>query len=210
MVRIEKIQEYMQPYVVYRIKEKIREVENIHEESLVLAVRALLRQALDEQTVKPGWQPAYLGLLHLLTGMVTGSHEYNLLLADSQMYLDRGRITGCWCPPFLYQDNMEEENARNFLQKKFVRLNDYEISCAVGQVFYEYRKLIGVYWKKQLSKIVELEEFKRLTTEKPFLFLFGDFMGKVHICSTYIKGDLDYGRERDFWKQFYYAKCISF
>lgn len=71
---------------------------------------------------------------------------------------------------------------------EFVRLNDYKISCAVGQVFYEYRKLSGVYWKDQVTKIVELEEFKSLATEKRFLF-FWRFYGRGTYMFRICKGD---------------------
>lgn len=185
MDRTEKIREYLKPYIVDHIHEKIEEAVHMQDSGLLLSATALLHNALEQQEQHPQWKPSYIGLFHLMASLITESHEYELTIAGQQMYLDEFRITNCWRPSFLYQDEAEEKCVKKELEKQFIRLNSYEISYAKRFVFYEYRHLIGVYWKDHLDEIIKLEEFKTLKKATPFQFLFGDYMGETHAILNY-------------------------
>lgn len=181
MDRIEKIRKYLTPYIVGRVREKIGEASKIQGDDLIPAVRSLLRCALDRQEKQPQWKPSQMGLFHLMSSLLTESYEYELLLADQQLYLDGFQVTGFWNPEFLYRNEQEETYVQKELNRRFIRLNSYEISYAKRFVFYEYRSIAGVYFKERLDEITGLEEFQLLKKEKPFQFLHGDYMGDMHI-----------------------------
>lgn len=185
MDRTGKIREYLKPYIVDRVHEKIEEAAHMRESCLFSSVTDLLRNALKQQEKYPQWEPSYMGLFHLMTSLITENHKYELTIANQQMYLDEFRVIGCWQPDFLYQDEVEEKCVRKELEKQFIRLNSYEVFYAKRSVFYEYRYIIGVYWKEHLDEIIKLEEFKTLKKATPFIFLFGDYMGEIHTILNY-------------------------
>lgn len=180
MDRMKEIRESLKPYIVNWAREKIEEAASNPEDSLTSAVMSVLKYALKRQRSVPLWKPAYLGLFHLMSSLITESYGYELMVADQQIYLDDSMVTGIWKPDFLHQNEEEEKLIKKVLEKQFVRLNSYEVSYAKRLVFYEYRSITGVYWKEHLDKITGLEEFKCLNKDKPFRFLFGDYMGEVH------------------------------
>lgn len=185
MDRTEKIREYLKPYIVDCVREKIEEAIHMRENSLLPTTAILLQNALEKQEKQPQWKPSYMGLFHLMTSLITESHEYELIIADQQMYLDEFQVISYWHPEFLYQDVQTEKNVRKELEKQFVRLNNYELSYAKRFIFYEYRNVAGVYWKEHLDEIIKLKEFKNLKKTNPFLFLFGDYMGETHTTLNY-------------------------
>ena len=185
MDRTEKMREYLKPYIVERVYEKIEEAVHMRENCLLPPVTALLHNALERQEKQPQWRPSYVGLFHLMTSLITESHEYELTIADQQMYLDEYRVIDYWKPEFLYNDEQEERGVRKELEKQFIRLNGYEASYAKRFIFYEYRSIAGVYWKEYLDEIIRLKEFKNLRKASPFRFLFGDYMGETHAVLNY-------------------------
>lgn len=190
MNRIESMKAYLAPYLVEQIYIKIRELRQVPYDNLVSATESLLIKALSKQEEQPEWKPSYMGMFHLMTGLVTGSHEFEIIMADSQLYLDESQVAGFWKPDGFYNDQQEEQYLKEKLQKKFVRINHYEILTMKHWFFYECRNLIEVYWKTGLDRIVTLDKFKGLQINAPFLFLFGDYMGEVHISLKYQKEDI--------------------
>ena len=188
MDRTEQIREYLKPYIVNRVHEKIEEAVHMKESHLQPSVADLFSGALERQEEQPQWKASYMGMLHLSTSLITESYEYELFIADKQMYLDAHQVIRFWKPEFLYQDAQEEENVRKELAKRFVRLTSYEVSYAKRFLFYEYRNIAGVYWKENLDKIIKQEGFINLKKTDPFLILFGDYMGKIHTVLSYREG----------------------
>lgn len=125
MSRLEMIKEYLIPYIVERIQEKIEAADRIQKDSLIPSVAALMHRALVRQEKQPQWKPSYIGLFHLMASLITESYEYELMIADRQMYLDEYQVIGHWCPHFFYQDVREEEYVKKYLEnnlylKKFL------------------------------------------------------------------------------------------
>ena len=165
MDRLEQIRDYLQPYLVGRMFEKTEAAGMQKDRDRLLPQAAdLLLAALKRQEAQPQWQPSYMSLFHLMTGLLTGSHEYELAVSDQQLYLDELRVARFWSPDFL---------------------NHYEISDAERFVFYSCRSIAGVYWKERLGEITALREFKSLKKARPFRFLFGDYMGEMHTVWEY-------------------------
>lgn len=185
MDRIETIREYLKPYIVERVREKIKTTNSTPKNYLISSVADLIREAIEREEMQTQWKPSYMGLFHLMSSLITESYKFELIIADKQMYLDENQVISHWCPSFLYQDVQEEEYIRNKLQKQFVRLNSYEISYAKRFIFYEYRNIAGVYWRECLDEIIKLEEFRKMKKDIPFLFLFGDYMGEIHKVLDY-------------------------
>lgn len=188
MDRTEQIREYLKPYIVKRVQRKIEETIQMKVSHLQSSVADLLGGALKRQEEQPQWKPSYMGMLHLSTSLLTESYEYELFIADKQMYLDESQVIRYWKPEFLYQDAQEEDGVRKELTKRFVRLTSYEVSYAKRFLFYEYRNIAGVYWKENLDKIIKLEGFINLKKTDQFLILFGDYMGKIHTVLSYGEG----------------------
>lgn len=185
MDRIETIREYLSPYIVSRIHKKIEEAGRMRGDCLISFAAAAIHDALQREEQQPQWKPSYMGLFHLMTSLITGSHEYELIIADKRMHLDESQVVSYWRPEFLYQDKQEEEYIRKELGKHFVRLSSYEITYAKRFVFYEYRNIMGVYWKEHLAGIMKLEGFVEMRKDTPFRFLFGDYMGETHAVLDY-------------------------
>lgn len=185
MERTEKIREYLKPYLVERVHQKVEETVHIRQSCMLPSVTVFLQEALEQQEKQPQWKPSYMGLFHLMTSLITESHDYEFIIADQQMYLDDFRVISYWRPDFLYQGEMEEVSVKRELEKRFIRLNSYEVTYAKRFVLYEYRNILGVYWKEHLDEIIKQEEFKKLKKVNPFLFLFGDYMGKTHTILNY-------------------------
>lgn len=186
MDRLEQIQDYLQPYLVGRMFEKTEAAGMQKDRDRLLPQAAdLLLAALKRQEAQPQWQPSYMSLFHLMTGLLTGSHEYELAVSDQQLYLDELRVARFWSPDFLYSDRQGKQNVGSALKEQFVRLNHYEISYAERFVFYSCRSIAGVYWKERLGEITALREFKSLKKARPFRFLFGDYMGEMHTVWEY-------------------------
>lgn len=183
MDRTETIREYLKPYILKRIHEKTKTAEGVKNDSLIAAVTAALSDAVEMRSMQPAWKPVYMGLFHLMTSLVTESYEYELMITDEQLYLDEFQIVKTWCPDFLYHNVQEEKDIKKELGARFVRLNSYEIAYAKKHLFYEYRSIMEVYWKKQISEIIKLEEFQKLKPDIPVRFLFGDYMGEIHMIS---------------------------
>lgn len=172
---------YLRPYLVNRIQMKIAECKMIEEETLLSKMKTMLQNALVRQSENTEWKPAYMGVFHLLTSLLTEEHEFEIIIADNQLYLDELKIVGEWTPSFIYKNEQELELLKRQLQHKFSRLNDYEVDYIKRWVFYEYRNLIGIYWKNRIGTILSTKEYKRLDKSVPFSFLFGDYMGTMHI-----------------------------
>lgn len=172
---------YLRPYLVEHIHAKIDECKLVEEMTLLPKVKMLLEKALVVQSICPEWRPAYIGVFHLLTGLLTESHEFELIVADEQLYLDELKCVDEWAPEFIYNKEQELVNLIKQLQRKFSGLNDYETNYIRRWIFYEYRNLIGVYWKNQIDKILEFNGYKKLKKSDSFSFLFGDYMGTTHI-----------------------------
>jgi hypothetical protein len=181
MERIEKIREYLRPYIVEQTQEKIRKAQLTEGKGLLFTVKNLLEQAWEVQKSDYGWKPAYLALLHLKAGLLAETDEFLILLANREFYLDESRKENYWNPDFWEKTTEEERKVRQELRKKFIQLNQYEISYAMHWVQYECRSIVGVYWKQHLQEILKLEEYRRICKEKPFVFLFGDYMGHLSI-----------------------------
>ena len=186
MDRLEQIRDYLQPYLVGRMFEKTEAAGMQKDRDRLLPQAAdLLLAALKRQEAQPQWQPSYMSLFHLMTGLLTGSHEYELAVSDQQLYLDELRVARFWSPDFLYSDRQGKQNVGSALKEQFVRLNHCEISYAERFVFYSCRSIAGVYWKEHLGEITALREFKSLKKARPFRFLFGDYMGEMHTVWEY-------------------------
>ena len=184
MDRTQDMREYLKPYLVKQMQKKAIEVKKEKNDKLLLSIGTLLEKALKRQEIQNDWLPAYMGLFHFLTGLVTEDHEYEIMIADEQLYLDRSKESHIWYPDFIYFDDGEKE-IKKILQSRFYRLNDYEIMYMKRWLFYEYRNLIGVYWKEQINEVLKCNEFKSLNKHDTFSFLFGDYMGKTYIVLNY-------------------------
>ena len=93
MDRLEQIRDYLQPYLVGRMFEKTEAAGMQKDRDRLLPQAAdLLLAALKRQEAQPQWQPSYMSLFHLMTGLLTGSHEYELAVSDQQLYLDRKSV----------------------------------------------------------------------------------------------------------------------
>ncbi len=186
MDRLEAIRDYLKPYKTQRIRENIERIKIYSDEQLLVSVASLLSTAIEVQEQQE-WEPVCLCLLHLLSSIVTGSHVYQLLLANEQIYLDELQVTGEYEPEFLYKE--DKKALKRELQNKFISLSDYECSYAEHWLQYECRGLMEVYWSAQIEKITEMEEFKRLKKKRPVHFIYGDYMGSLKRVSLYEEED---------------------
>lgn len=185
MDRTEQMREYLKPYLVKRLHRKISEMETVQKNVLQQVVGRLFQKALLCQKEDSAWKPSCIGLFHFLHGLLTDTHEYQFILADGQFYFDEKQQMEFWYPDFLYHCAEEDEELYKYLRAGFMRVNSYELSYLRHWIFYEYRKLIGVYWKNQIMDITLMEEFQMLNKSFPFDFLFGDYMGKVWLTFRY-------------------------
>lgn len=181
MDRTKQMRGYLKPYLVERMREKAAKMDTIQGDDLILIASRLLQEALVSQREGSSWRPSCMCLFHLLTGLETDTPTYQLLLTDQQVYLDDRQMTGLWHPQFLYDGTEEKGLLQKSLCTHFPRLNGYELSYMCHWIFYEYRKLIGVYWREQAAKLSVLEGFQELDKDIPFYFLFGDYMGETEI-----------------------------
>lgn len=198
MDRLESIRAYLIPYKTTQVKNKIAKLKTHSEEAKLQHVHTLFQRAIEAQA-QSSWEPACLCLFHLLSSIVTGSHDYQLLLANEQMYLDKQQITMGWNAEFLYKE--ERDALRKELQTGFVRLSDYEVSYAEHWLQYEYRKLLEVYWSEQIGKIEKFEEFIQLKKQKNFRFLYGEYMGTVKTVSLYEGEESLHGKKKHIREQ---------
>lgn len=179
MDRTEPMREYLKPYLAKRLHRKISEMEKIQKNMFRQTVGDLFQKALLYQSKDSAWKPSCIGLFHLLHGLLNDTPAYQIILADGQFYFDGMQQTEFWYPDFLYRRAEEEEELYKYLRGGFLRVNSYELSYLCHWVFFEYRKLIGVYWKNQVTDITLMEEFQMLNKSFPFDFLFGDYMGEI-------------------------------
>ena len=179
MDRTEPMREYLKPYLAKRLHRKISEMEKVQKNMFRQTVGDLFQKALLYQRKDSAWKPSCMGLFHLLYGLLNDTPAYQIILADGQFYFDGRQQTEFWYPDFLYRRAEEEEELYKYLRGGFLRVNSYELSYLCHWVFFEYRKLIGVYWKNQVTDITLMEEFQMLNKSFPFDFLFGDYMGEI-------------------------------
>ena len=180
MDRLEAIKNYLKPYKTQQMRKKIEGLKTCSDNQLLVSVNMLLQTALETQK-QQDWEPVCLCLFHFLSSIVTGSHKYQVFLADEQIYLDTNQIACDYRADFLYQEDFGM--LKKELQDKFTCISDYELSYSEHWLQYENRKLMEVFWKKQTEEIIKLETFKQLRKKTPFRFLFGDYMGTLKLVA---------------------------
>lgn len=184
MNRLEAMREYLRPYAVRQLERKIAEIKDCSSEVFIKQMKNIFHRAGKVQKEYPQWRPEAVCLLHLMTGLVTGSYEYQILLSDKQLYLDKLQVTGYWRPEIFQEDSEDKEALKKHLSKRFIHLTDYEISYMKRWVFYECRMLPEVFWSLYVDEIRKTEEFCRLEKGERFLFLAGDYMGELKVCGS--------------------------
>ncbi len=185
MDRTKQMRGYLRSYLAERMQEKVKMMDKVQADDLILLASGLLQKALICQREGSSWKPSCMCLLQLLSGLGTDIPTYQLLLTDQQVYLDDRQLIDLWHPRFLYDSTEERALLKKRLCTDFPRLNGYELAYMCHWVFYGYRKLMEVYWREQAAKLSVLEEFQELDKDIPFYFLFGDYMGELKITLQY-------------------------
>lgn len=117
-------------------------------------------------------EATYLIVSHLYSSFAAGTYEYRLDILDEEMYLDEQEVSAYWTPKFL-PDHIKADAGyfKEVLQKKFIRLREYEI----GEIERDYQ----FYYHSLIYEIFCCLK-KRIEILAGFQVLFGEYMGKAY------------------------------
>lgn len=199
MNRLRDLERYIEPYIIERIIEIIKKVKMKKEQiadpdqaSFIKTVKILIEKALNYQQIDQNWEVKYLSVFHLKSSLITKSYQYQICLTDELFYLDQKQIVADWIPEVIYDQLAEEQKLLvKYLMKKFVRLQEYEVTYLMQKLVEEYKKVIEVYLANIVSYMTASETYQSLQKKNPFLFLYGDYLGEIKMIASDRGGSLD-------------------
>jgi len=183
MTRLEAMEQYISSYRVMWTKERIEEAKKEQDHLLIEKMKELFEKAIQKQNVR-SWTPAYLSVFYLNSSTYTRTFEYLICLSNDQIYLDDEQLNTFWRPSFIGTES-EDEGLKKLLQKKFVRVKDYEVSHISRLFETEYKKITEVYIRPVFETITKEYLFANLNKNESFTFAYGNYMGEIKSLKTF-------------------------
>lgn len=194
MERIEKMKKHLQQYFDMRMEIK-REYLLDKEVLLVLNFETVLKElvfALELEQKKKEKQTLYaLFVCHLMSSDYTGSHEIVLGLCGEQIYLDELQRSVYWRPPYFFDSITEDmKDVKKYLQKDFMRIEEYELFRLRLKLLQDDWKLVEEMIPGLVRKNQKLIVNSSLYPETEVLILSGVYMEPLEVIGRIKTGKM--------------------
>lgn len=184
MDRCQEMKEFLLPYRVKWLNERMEGIQEDTSSSikndLLPILQEMIKQVIQMQEEGNANDIVYLMVCYLRSSMITGSHDYLVMLSDQALYLDDRRVERYWCPKQLYSGEAEDIlSAQKEIKNKFIRVSEYEKNYVRQLVEEEYFSFLEVGLSKELPQIQEWEIFRHMKKERGFQCVYGEYMGDL-------------------------------
>lgn len=184
MDRCQRIEKYLLPYRLKWMNERIVSIQSDVRYSIEYGLFPILQKMIEQvnrnQELGKCREITFLSIFYLRSSIITGSHEYMIMLADKTLYLDDKRIEWYWKPEQFYKKLPEDVLlAYKELTNKFVRVSAFEKEFVHHLIEKDYFSFMEIGLSKELSKIQEFKSFRHMSKNTNFQFLYGEYMGET-------------------------------
>lgn len=184
MERIEELEKCIQEYRIKRVEAKIEYLSQ-NKEKMELALKDVLEKLVLNQITKQLEEKRLVSALficHLMSSYYTGSYEMMLGLSSSKLYLDNHSSYIYWTPPHLYNNvNADMEEVKKNLQKRFTRLEEYELFRIKLKLLHDDWELFEKIFPELVQNNSGIMKKSSLYTEEELLILSGGYMDQLRV-----------------------------
>lgn len=189
MERREDMRRYLLPYRMKWLNESAKKMEADITSSINEDLQPILLEMTEEiitmQKQRKAKRIEYLAVFYLRSSIITGSHEYMIMLADDTLYLDDFRLERYWYPAKLYKTLTENISlAQKEIRKQFVRVTDYEMAYISRIIEEDYFDAMEIGITANLSTILKVEQISKMNEKNTFSCIYGEYMGPVKTINS--------------------------
>lgn len=193
MEREEKIQSIGSKLLEPLLKERLTEIQDYFWkyrepilESFQEKIKLLYKNTYELQ--KNGQKEAvqFFSISYFKYGVYTKKYEIRMDLYNKTFYLDPYKVYEYWDMDFLFQFFEKDlayiwKQIRSAYPPLLIQVQDYEEKEFALWYIRHYYKLAEMFFRDQLTKILEQKEFQLLKREENFMILYGGYMEEQSI-----------------------------